>query len=53
MNCKLVTFSGFSEDNGLNNLGDLNFGLIATFIIMLNNSSNLVVICSRLLNSAK
>ena len=25
MNCKLVTFSGFSEDNGLNNLGDLNF----------------------------
>ena len=23
MNCKLVT--GFSEDNGLNNLGDLNF----------------------------
>ena len=25
MNCKVVTFSGFSEDNGLNNLGDLNF----------------------------
>ena len=25
MNCNVVTFSGFSPENGLNNLGDLNF----------------------------